>query len=201
MKRNILFIVITFISLNAFSQSEIAKYKANQIINDKSYNLELLSNYSGKNDKIYLDVDGTTNKAFLMLKKEQRDNIKLMINKFYEWSRKADSAKIDAEKTLGFIDCSGGFEYGSKYYFDYDVNVEFIFYSFKLSDGSFIREMALKIPKMIASDNEYIDIDKRMIWIKEVDMKKFEIAISEETISKYRISEEIKNKNVDDLLK
>ena len=201
MKTKLLFTLIILINTKLFCQVEMASYKASQIISDKSYSIDLQSLYSEKYDKIYLYVDGSTKEAFLILRLEEREKIKLIINKFYEWARKADSAKIEAEKTIDFLACSGGFTYGSKHYFDFDVNVEFKFYSFKLEKGGYIRELAMIIPKMVASDNEYIDIDSRIIWIKEPDIKGFEMAISEETISNFKAKEALKQKKTDDILK
>lgn len=191
-----MFLILVVITTMSYAQ-DMGSYIASQKIGDKYENVELNALYDKKYDQIYLHVDGTNRSTFLTVGTVERYEFMFAFITFNKWCYKCDSAKIFTSKTIETWDIGGGFYYGSEIHLFKNSPVEFGILTGQNTDGSTSCSFYISLPKLVASDNKYMEIPARTIYVSSSEAEKLKYLVSEDAVKKQK-----ENKaKIDEILK
>ena len=132
------------------------------------------------NGKVGIVLKDFSGIIFLFVEKEDLEEIRLIIKKYFEWNTKAIKKQVMIEKDIAGVITRIGWEIGDTTHFSDTDPLKFTFYSRSKND----HELKIVIEKATSVKNQYITRTSDCIYLTFEQVKELQEALSEEVIAK-----------------
>lgn len=189
----ILFLFSISVSANEIFLANIAfeRYIENIKIFKKE---EFKINYDVKEYVYYIFIPDTIFESIIKISPENINKIVNIINKYFEWNKKATLKKVKIEKKIDTIEpdmyifgCSGEWFLPAE-----NPSIDFYFFS----ENQENHKLVLVISKMYANNNQYITYKPKDLYLSYEQIKKLKNCLSNEFLNK-KINEFKKQKEIE----